>query len=487
MTHSYHIFMFPFRWHIPEQRTERFGEQISFRNIHFPKVIDNWNRVVEPESVEDKKVLYNEKNYFYEFVHDALYDNGRGDNTNIVRHYERREPKHQEVHYCIKTKGKEYVLNVDTINLNLYSTGVGVLSFYLLNEQYSDKEDVLKINQYGRRVYPPFFDDKEFHNELAHQLKFEGLNGVYSDDFQAYQVGDSNKPSQFLQKMVHEVAPNIDINAVIDDRMYTMSWYKNDELVQHLCHHEDKGIEHNDDWYQYVFVDANGPTCHNDKMKGDLLGKASYMRWSDWNSLYGISRYSFVMLTSWGCPDYLTKYFETEYVRMAELVLVQKASVLRFSAEVTNISSMEKEKSDVQLPEKVRSLYKEYIRFVNQIHFREVSAQDQAIELYDMLYETAKLKEQVEKLDDEIEELFNYVSLQGEKKTNDTMSTLTWLATIFVPATFIAGLFGMNNSYMGDNDDFFNNVLIQLLMVFVFTGISIGIIKYLLSKKGGGK
>lgn len=484
MRYSYHIFMFPFRWHIEEQRTERFGEQIAFRNIKFPTVFDGWERVIEPKTQEEKESLYNEKNYFYEFVHDALYDTGKDDNTNIVRHYERKEPKYQNVNYHIKILDKEYVLNVDAINLNLYSTGVGVLSFYLYNEKYEDKDDILKINQFGRRVYPPFYSDKTFHNEIAHCLSFEGLNGVYSENFQHYGVDDANKPASFLRKMVHEVAPNIDIKAVIDDRMYTMSWYQNDELANAFYDNCQSFID-SEYWYKYVFVDGGSLTCQNEEMRKEFSKKATYERWQKYNSLYGLSRYSLVYLTNSTCPEFLTKYFETEYARMAELILVQKASVLRFSAEVTNISSMEKERQDNKLADKVRSLYKEYIRFINQIHFREISAQDQAIELYNMLYETAQLKDHVERLDSEIEELYNYVSLQGDKDMNNTMKALSVLATLFVPATFVAGLFGMNNNYFGDSGNFFNNIWIQIVSIGI--AVIVFFIWYKFSKKGGKK
>lgn len=457
--------MFPFRWHIESQQKERFGEQIAFRNINIPKSFDNWKRITEQELPEEKEILYNEKNYFYEFVHNALYDTGDNDNKNIVRHFERNEPKYQEVHYIININDKKYKLNVDAINLNLYSTGVGVLSFYLYNELYSDKTDILIINQYGRRVYPPFYTDKMIHQELATEIGFEGLNGIYREDFQTYGTSDHNQPSRFIQKMIHEVAPNIDITAIIDDRMYTMSWYKNDSLINQLC--ENNTYANNDWWYQFVFVDGESLTCQDDLMKKDLIDKATYTRWKKYHTLYGMSRYSFLMLTNAGENEkFLYDYFQTQYARMVELILVQKASVLRFSAEVTNISSMDNEKLDDQLREKVRSLYKEYIRFVNQIHFREISAQDQAIELYDMLYETARLKDHVEKLDNEIEELFNYVSLQENNKTNDTMSKLTKIATFFVPATFVAGLFGMNNHILSEESPFiFFNGWFQILMV----------------------
>ena len=164
------------------------------------------------------------------------------------------------------------------------------------------------------------------------------------------------------------------------------------------------------------------------------------------------------------------------YARMAELVLVQKASVLRFSAEVTNLSNMDV-KSD--FGRKVSSLYKEYIRFVNQIHFREVSAQDQGIELYQKLYDVMNLKNHVEKLDDEIEELYNYVSLREDRKTNSTMSLLTRIATIAVPMTVIAGIFGMNNKILGEGAYFscpINNLWVQLTIVIVITVIVIFVI-----------
>jgi len=480
--YSCHIFLFPFRWHIQEKLNERLGEQIAFKNITEQTVLENWERIIEPENQVDKEQLFNEKNYFYEFVHTALYDNGCNDNTNIVRHYERREPKHQDVYYHI-TKDKEYKLKVSSINLNLYSTGVGVLSFYLYNESYPDSQDILTINQYGRRIYPPFYADKIFHNELAESIGFSGLNGIYTEDFQAYKTEDSNLPAGFIHKMIHEVAPNIEIKSVIDDRMYTLSWYKNNELANSFQNDIESFIS-NEYWYKYVFVDAGDVTCQNDKMRVSLSQEASYKRWQNYWSLYGISKYSFVYLTNNGCPPHLTTYFETEYVRMAELVMVQKASVLRFSAEVTNISSMDNERKDKTLADKVRSLYKEYIRFINQIHFREVSAQDQAIELYDMLYKSANLTEHVEKLDNEIGELYNYISLQGDKEVNKTMSRLTWLATIFVPATFMAGIFGMNNNLLSEHHIIFKGSLQFTIVALAFFGL---LALYIINKKGGKK
>lgn len=463
---SFHTFMFPFRWKINGLDDRPFYEQVNLENICYA-LSSNWERMSTPTVEEEKDGLYNERNYFYEFVHPALYDNGEP--HTLMRHYERIEPKHGGVTYHIVCgqNHDEYTLDVQSINLNFYATGVGVLSIYLYNNRYTDIKDILAINQYGRRVFPPFIADVSLRNEIAHSLYFEGLNGIYGEDFCDYSnKTQSNHPAAFIGKMVNEVADNIVMQPVIDDRMFVLCWYKNDEWAKKYVNDYDSFIENEDDWYKLVFVDNFfGLSCQNKSMRQELIKKATYERWQLWSSLYGISRYSMVHLTNSGCPDYLITYFETEYVRMAELVLMQRASVLRFSAEVTQISKLSGSKG---FSERVSSLYREYIRFVNRFYFREISAQDQAIEIYQKLYYAMNLKEQIEKLDGEIEELHNYVSMHEESRTNRTMSLLTWITTIFLPVTVITGYFSMNN--FSDNPWFlFESVLMICFAIIVIS------------------
>jgi Mg2+ and Co2+ transporter CorA len=89
-------------------------------------------------------------------------------------------------------------------------------------------------------------------------------------------------------------------------------------------------------------------------------------------------------------------------------------------------------------------LYKAYIRFVNQIYFREVSAQEQGIELYNLLQEKMKIAEQVKDLDNEISELHQYADLVERKEQDRRITIITVLGAIFLPATFLVGVFGIN-------------------------------------------
>ena len=471
--YSYHIFMFPFRWRIQGYEDKTFSEQISLNNILYSSS-SNWTRQVTTDVESENDDLYNERNYFYEFVHDALYD--KGSDRSLVRHFERNEPKHSNVSYVINCSQKVYELKVEAINLNLYSSGVGVLSFYLVNDKYPEPVDVLRINQVGRRIAPPFIDSVKHRGIIANSIEIVGLQGCesgYYEDFNRYtnQTG-SNEPASFVTALIREVAQNIRLKPVVDDRMFVHCWYGNDEWADELSGERYEQFVLGSSWYEYVFVDEmNECSCRNDKMHQALIEQATYSRWQQNKSLYGISRYSLVYLTNVSVWDVLLRNFITMYARISELILVQKASVLQFSSEVKDISNMEVKSG---FGDKVSSLYKEYIRFINQIHFREISAQDQGIELYEMLYKTMGLERQVEKLDAEIGELYNYVTLREDRKGNHTMSQLTWIATIAVPITAVAGIFGMNNvAFTGDSEgqlvNWYNFALPQFVVMLLVT------------------
>ena len=97
--------------------------------------------------------------------------------------------------------------------------------------------------------------------------------------------------------------------------------------------------------------------------------------------------------------------------------------------------------------------------------------------MYQKLYTTMELGRHVEKLDAEIGELYNYVVLKEDHKSSNTMSLLTWIATISVPMTVMAGIFGMNNMLLGDKGIWINHSSVQLSIILGVTMlVTIGIL-----------
>jgi Mg2+ and Co2+ transporter CorA len=134
---------------------------------------------------------------------------------------------------------------------------------------------------------------------------------------------------------------------------------------------------------------------------------------------------------------------QTIYYKMAELCLVQRACILRFSEEVARISAMNENKKN-SLTARVSNLYKQYIRFVNRVYFREITAQEQGIELYSMLQEHMKIEQNVKDLDNEISELHQYAILREDQERNKNLTLLSILGAVFIIPTFISGFYGMN-------------------------------------------
>lgn len=473
-TYSYHIFYFPFKWELRGDDNKLFTEQTDLERIPL-NTHSFWERMqydpkksdssVDATLIQERSELFGELQYYFDFVHPVLYDTV-GKKNPIIFHFERKEPKSENVEYHITVRDKEnqtdreYTLQVEAINLNLYSTGVGILSFYLANRDENQKDElsVRDINQFGRRIMPPHSGEFEADQRgmLAKSIVITGLEGDAHRylDFFDYKVVDAGlgsrglsnvwEPAIFIDSLIKDLSSEMEVTPVIDDRMLVNCWYGSDELSEEIKNNE--GFVSSDFWYQYVFVDdKNNMTCQNEKMKEELLKKSTYGRWLNQGTLYGISRYSLLALTdrSGFATNILSMHMRTIYSRMFELIIIQRASVLRFSSEVTKVSCLSKG-SRSQLAERISSLYKEYIRFVNQVYFRSVTAQDQGIEMYNMMMEQFLLSEKIKDLDDEIGELNQYVTLIIEQKRNENGEWLNKLAAYFLPATVITGILGMN-------------------------------------------
>ena len=463
--YSYHIFYFPFEWKRKNRKDETFSEQIKLEGIEL-KPGSCWERVNrEPDTEGEKEDFFNERQYYFPFVHPIMYDM-KDEESNLMHHYERKEPKMGGVEYRIKIKNREepYRLMLDSMNLNLYSTGVGVLTLFLANSATREKEDILNINQFGRRIMLPFYGDKDKKEgrQTAESLCITGLEGEGTDYTETFDdiTPSKNatwKPAKFITRLISDLSDDIDtdnIHPIIDDRMLVNCWYPNNELAARVK--DDKDFIMGDFWYRYIFVDGSSEeTCQNDEMKEKLLKESTYQRWQKYGTLYGLTRYSLMALTDEGdfSCNVLAKHMRTIYSRMFELVIVQRASILRFSGEVTKVSKLSNGISHKRkhLPEYIESLYQEYISFANQVYFTYVTAQDQGIEMYDMLMRQFTSADKVKDLDSEIDELYQFVTLIIEREQNDMGQWLNTIATILLPATVVAALLGVNkydSSYM---------------------------------------
>lgn len=445
--YSYHIFLFPFNWSFEKNSKKLFEQQVSLHNI-VPDRLSNWIRQTVPSTEREVKELYDEKNYYYDFVHQVLYDSG--EDSTIVKHYERKELKHEssQLSFNIEVRDKKnYQLKIDDIALNFYGTGVGTLIFYLRNENEDQKEfsDIKLINQFGRRIMPPFIEDVDKRFETAERVYIDGLWGgsPYDENFNDYSRHlESWKPASYILQLIKDFSEDLQIKPVIDDRMIVNCWYANDQLSKRIKTDYENFLQ-SDDWYSFAFIDSTDPTCQNDKFCKRIIKKATNPRWQKEGTLYAITRYSMVALGAeeWFYQNIIFKHVRTIYTRMLELVLLQRSSRLRFSAEVTKVGIMKKAEHQ-RIADHISSLYKEYMLYLNQIYFRDVTAQDQGIEFYQLFLEQFGCTKQISDLEEELGELHNYYHLLLGQKQNKNAEILNIIAATLLPASLTTGILG---------------------------------------------
>ena len=471
--YSYHTFMLPFVFE------GDFTENENWKYETF--------KIKEPRD-------YNEQVYFYTHVQKALYNfENETDNKNnefISRYY---EYTNQKGSYDISCKEGEYSLEIDGISLRVFNTGVAILSINLLNNTHSHPDDILAINDFGRRVYPQFLGKDDFTDGtkgavLAKSLtlSLEGLEPIvenfsHFDKVMNLQKNHDKLPAFVEYLLKGNFAKLADIRPIIDDRMFVISQYNNDALVENYKHYCEGsyGYEEDDWWYKYIFVDGDDKTCQSKHMTKKFIAESTYDRWVEWGTLFGISRYSFVAVTgSWYGKNRLLPHMQTIYFQMFTLLLAYRASLIKFSNAIQDTT----QKDTSKIAEETQKLYKKYLDFLNKLYFKEITAQDQGIELYQKAMQVMNIERFISDLDNEINELHSYVQMIQEEKENKKLSRLNWLAGMLLPATVVSGIAGMNifpTTWLDKAHGNVNIVWITLAGTIAITGI----IMYLLNRK----
>ncbi len=507
---SHHIFLFPFlikdRPDVKEanqkSKKEKNDNEKNIYNFVLNKLrnknISGWQEVkfgfsgevVELDPIDNSPVYdeqetwkYNEYNYFHENVRKTLFNteiektHGKSptdteDKVGISYFFQKKAKQNAEFIISIKDDCKiyDYHLNIDDISLRIFENGIGILGITLYNYFYSDVNDILKINDFGRRIYPQFIGKKGTVDTQKAFLPFKiaFINGdeKYEDNFDTQKFFKLSSPNIQCAEYIHRLLDPIkEFIPIIDDRMYTICWYGNNDVINQLK--EKKEIDKNkfeynyestENWYKYIFIDGKEPGIANQKMMKKLIANCTYSRFIDWGTLYGITRYSFVCITSRNDFTYplIRNHMQKMYYQMCVLLLVQRASILLFNNELERIILIEdkslKEKKNTRRekaqeePDTLNDLEKLNVRimnFQNRMMFDEVTPQEQGIELYDIALKNMNIPSMHENLKEKIVQAHSYVDLKTERNLSKTVAVLSSLGAIFLPATFIAAIWAM--------------------------------------------
>lgn len=446
---------------------------------------------------------YDEYSYFHEYVRKALFnfssykeksEKFTADAKAVSTFFRYRLPGVStfKIDIAKHTDGKQvghlypYRLAIRGITLRLFKTGVAILGIELHNYCYNRFEDIQRINDYGRRVYPQFIEKPSMEIPKgkflpdAVTIDIKGLEPI-TERFEIHNFwlnGNErliNIGRHITELLGEELCKSLYIQPIIDDRMFTLCWYTDQPLVDNLTKKSipkthsfyrrhrvvptgsgsDYRFETAEEWYRFVFIDGNGCNCQDAQMRKEQIAASTYRRWASWGTLYGISRYSMMCLTTPDAPPYLREHMRRHYRQMAELLLAQRASMIVFSnriselsGKIDNINDKTKGKDLKKIATDVRKLHGDYIGFVNRLWFDEVTPQEQGIEMYDIAVRNMRLKDQMQELKAEIKELYEFMEMQESNTMNSTMLKLTKVASLGIPLTVVLAFWGISNDFV---------------------------------------
>lgn len=361
-------------------------------------------------------------------------------------------------------------LLMESIELHLYKSGVGILFLRTLNmDPDTSVEDIKYINDKGRSISLPFIpEEKNGYIACADALGVVVRSNVekalpdrmYMTDFRKrvkyyFDAEEAGVPETIAeakrQLMSHAVFLDYVLNVNLDDkgentlqvqgvndyRMYVLSLIRDEALSRKIKDRRWRESEGGEKlWYSVLHIDEGSATCQHPEMRRKLLNGSSYMRWADEGTLYGMTEYSFVCLTDSAKEVDLSvvRAFYVNYTYMVSLTLAQKIGFVCFGKRLEELAeNMKKNKFGCfrkSVGKQLVALQENYIVWKNQVLISEFSTQEQGMELYHLMQKQLLVYREKEIVDEKVESLYEIVNIDNGIRNN--LWGIVWTVLSFV-------------------------------------------------------
>jgi len=467
---------------------------------------------------------YNEFVYFYPYVRDMIFNLEKKEQGFRYLKWDKGDYDYRlwAWPYGVdQSDFKDAILYIDLIDihLHLYDFGVGILIFEIKSESNSQGyslEQFIRLLNLCRRLYPPFVKDDE---KLSNLNDSESVSSIFTGEcpvsidittveniprvitshnfMSVNQWNPDGSPA--LSRIITSF---LDIEtkhfsflsgkkaywSIVDDRMFVHSFYRLpqdmtqnkvfiDKLKKFFRRRGGNALPKSspalDCWYKMIFIDVNDPTCQNPVLKEDILKDASYTRWTEYGTFYGFSRFSSVTLTmiksskkalksqKKDFSDTLFAHFSTMYYQIAVMLFFYRGALLAFSKRSADIAKdFQYFKKNKQM-KRLTQLRSEFLLFRNRYWFKEVTAQDQGIEMFNQWSRQLNNFYLMEDIQSEIDALYSFANYQNELKENRSLSRISFLGFVLLPITIVVGFWGMN---MFEKEDFTKKSIFEVVL-----------------------
>lgn len=497
--YSYHNFMFPFSY---------FDENL------YEWISQHWHPI--EVNIDSNRDYYNSYQYFNDKARNLVH-NYKGDEESIkgesnknrdfqlyskFKYIKYNEKGNVEINYKykykIELKDKFYELDINSINIRIFrGYKIAILSFELINNNYSILEDIKNINNYGRRVFSPLMSvenneytkdsfyltahcieiAKKIGDKIVLKHNFIDTANVIKDDLLLSKKSLSNDSNDkiinrfnsdlvvkllklggnkdYSKKDKISFPEQLQVKPILDDRMFVASMINYDRKAfdflsfKFKCRIEDISYRDKYKLYPILFLDDNFVTCQNESMMNDLFNKHLYLRWTGCGSLDCITEYGFVKITNGMNIPGVGPPFLNMYMDMIKIALLQRCKLEAIESRVSNLNFNNKNKVSF---EQIDEIWEELITYKKDLGMKVLTFQEQGVECYDILRKSLRIDEIEAYVDDEMKKIHEYVELQKQNRTNKAIRLLTVITVLIGSQALIVQLI---NDYIFEEKEVF--------------------------------
>ncbi|MBQ7792516.1 MAG: hypothetical protein IJ367_03375, partial [Clostridia bacterium] len=239
--YSYHTFYFPFVW-------DHAGK-IDYEEYLKTLELGNWKNI----SVKDFSEIRGNAVADYaaiQYYTDAARKSVFGWKSDFMRCYQYDSNGSSSIYHIEKSE-TTWELSITRIQLKIYNTGIGILCFETANHTAKTLTDVKAINEYGRRIYPPYFGVNGC-ERCADKLGIcIGEKSIVSDISTRIPTSEQDCIPEFILELLPK---NFPIQPAIDDRMFVACLVNDAKAYEKLMAFETDS-KASESLYELIFVD----------------------------------------------------------------------------------------------------------------------------------------------------------------------------------------------------------------------------------------
>ena len=398
---------------------------------------------------------YQDMVFFHPFVRRVFFDTGNHDRDDeaLLRCYTIPLAAGSRLFYEAEdAHGHSANVEVADLRLYLFANGISILAIGVHAENL-DFAQALWINEMMRKIYPSSgrqIESGRIPSRFSLVLERNGERRVLAEEKcrECGLIGFRPQLSRIVLALLYFADyDREEFEPVLDERMIVNTFVSLDR--EQLPSDVETALS------RLLYVDRDGEGYRYDpEFTRGQMAKHVYRRWQHVGTLYGMTSYSNVTMTTDPAGGLVHRMFTSKNHLIAIVALFYRASLLDFSKESALVS---RQLFPIFSGQIVRHrhiqfatrLMADFHYFNNYWFFSELTTKDEELEHFRLLCDAYRIDDMKREIGDQVGKLAGYIDRLYALRNNDAVNRLAMLSMILGIGALVTGYYGMNIPNLG--------------------------------------